>query len=113
MIAAPSAPVSLTRRLLLPARGVDGSEEYSSVGPCGAFMAAAAPTPGGGGANDPSAAWNWLSELIRKLAEVTIRSPASRPFNTTKSSPAGIDLDIPAQNNRRRYRRQSPRVPGT
>jgi hypothetical protein len=29
---------------------------YSSVAPCVAFMAAAAPTPGGGGANDPSAA---------------------------------------------------------
>jgi hypothetical protein len=27
-----------------------------------AFMAAAAPTPGGGGANDPSAAWSWLSD---------------------------------------------------
>jgi hypothetical protein len=74
VIAAPSAPVSLTRKLLLPARGVDGFEEYSSVAPCVAFMAAAAPTPGGGGANDPSAPWNWLSESIRKLAEVAMRS---------------------------------------
>jgi hypothetical protein len=53
VIAAPSAPVSLTRKLLLPARGVDEFEEYSSV---------AAPTPGGGGANDPR-----LSESIRKI----------------------------------------------
>jgi hypothetical protein len=40
VIAAPSAPVSLTRKFLLPVRGVDGFEEYSSVAPCVAFMAA-------------------------------------------------------------------------
>src|SRR4030088_1521945 len=80
VIGAPSAPVSLTRKLLLPMRGVDGSEEYSIVAPCGALIAAAAPTPGGGGANDPNDAASWLSESIRKLAEVAMRSPALRPF---------------------------------
>ena len=34
------------------------------------------------------AAWSWLSESIRKFAEVTMRSPAFSPFRTMKSSPA-------------------------
>ena len=52
------------------------------------FIEAAAPAPGGGGTNDPRAAWSWLSESTRKFAEVTRRSPALRPLSTTNSSPA-------------------------
>ena len=67
-----------------------------TLAPDGAFIAAAAPAPGGGGAKEPIAAWSWLSESIRKFAEVTMRSPAFSPFVTTKSSArAGAGFDLP------------------
>src|SRR6202049_400206 len=73
----PAAPVSFTRNVLLPGCGVGGFDEYSSdTCRVGAFIAEAAPAPGGGGANDPMAACSWLSESSRKFAEVAIRSPA-------------------------------------
>ena len=42
----------------------------------------------------PARPASWLSESIRKLAEVTMRSPALRPFNTMKSSPARAPTSI-------------------
>ena len=55
--------------------------EFTFACAAGAFIALAAPAPGGGGANEPRAACSWLSESIRKFAEVTICSPALRPFS--------------------------------
>src|SRR5216684_222757 len=54
-IGAPLASVSFTRNTLLPFRGVVGSELNSTI-PCGALVVDAAPAPGGGGTNEPSAA---------------------------------------------------------
>ena len=51
----PLASVSLIRKTLLPLLGGLGSEVKSAFA-CGAFIADAAPAPGGGGTNDPSAA---------------------------------------------------------
>ena len=51
----PLASVNFTRKMLLPLCGGLGSE-VSSAFACGALMADAAPAPGGGGTNEPSAA---------------------------------------------------------
>src|SRR5947199_1783363 len=86
-IGAPFASLSFTRIVLLPFRGGAGSV-VSSIFVCGAFIAPADPAPGGGGTKDPRAACSWLSESIKKFAEVTTSSPSFNPFNTMKSSPA-------------------------
>ncbi|MBZ5696553.1 MAG: insulinase family protein [Acidobacteriia bacterium] len=91
--AAPAGSASFTRNTLLPLCGGSGSEVSSAV-PCGTFIAAAAPAPGGGGTNEPRAAWSSLSESMRKLADVMICSPASSPFKTITSSPG----DVPKKN---------------
>src|SRR5439155_737476 len=69
-IGAPFASLSFTRIVLLPFRGGAGSV-VSSIFVCGAFIAPADPAPGGGGTKDPRAACSWLSESIKKFAEVT------------------------------------------
>src|SRR5579859_7222354 len=74
-IGAPLASASFTRMVLLPLRGGAGSVESSTFA-CGAFIAPAEPAPGGGGTKEPRAACNWLSESIRKFADVTISSPS-------------------------------------
>ena len=51
----PLASVSFTRKMLLPLCGGVGSEVNSTFA-WGAFIADAAPAPGGGGTNEPSAA---------------------------------------------------------
>ena len=51
----PLASVSFTRKMLLPLCGGLGSELRSAFA-WGAFIADAAPAPGGGGTNEPSAA---------------------------------------------------------
>src|SRR6266566_1349701 len=80
-IGAPLESASFTRNTLPPLWGGLGSE-VSCTFALGAFIVEVAPAPGGGGTNDPIAAWSWLSESIRKFAEVTMRSPAFRPFST-------------------------------
>src|SRR5712691_9814833 len=70
-MAAPFASVNFTRHVLFPFRGGAGSV-LNSIVVGGAFITLAAPAPGGGGTNEPSAAWSWLSESIRKLADVMI-----------------------------------------
>lgn len=54
-IGAPLESESFTRKTLLPLCGGLGSE-VSSAFALGAFIAEAAPAPGGGGTNDPKAA---------------------------------------------------------
>ncbi len=58
-IGEPLLPVILTLKMLLPLCGGFGSELNSAFA-WGVFIAAAAPTPGGGGAKEQSAARNWL-----------------------------------------------------
>src|SRR5579875_185680 len=76
---------TVTSTSLLPLWGGLGLVVISML-PDGALFTALA--PGGGGAKVPSAACNWLSESIRKLAELTMRAPARRPLRTTNSRPA-------------------------
>ena len=80
----PSALVSFTRTAFDPLCGGDGSVLKSIVTRlAGPFIAAATPAPGGGGVNDPITACSCDSESTRKLAELTIRSPAFKPVRTT------------------------------
>src|ERR1051326_8076716 len=69
----PFARLSFTRMVLLPFRGGVGSVVNSIFD--GAFCdgcGVVALAPGGGGTYEPAAACNWLSESIRKFAEVTM-----------------------------------------
>src|SRR5215831_9674813 len=74
---------NVTRMVFEPLWGGDGIVVISAL-PVVASACADVPPPGPGvGANDPAAAWSWLSESIRKLAEVTTRSLAVIPLRTT------------------------------
>ena len=80
----PSALVSFTRTAFDPVCSGDGSVLKSiATRSAGLFMAAVAAASAGGGVNDPIAACNCDSESTRKLAELTMRSPAFKPVRTT------------------------------
>jgi len=89
-IGAPVASVSFTRRYYR-LFGEDRVRWASSAFACGAFIVLPAPAPGRRGTNVPSAAWSWLSESIRKLADVTIFSPVSL-FQTMNLLPLASEL---------------------
>jgi len=72
---------------LLPFRGVVGSELNSTI-PCGALVVDAAPAPGGGGTNEPSAGLKLALGVDQEVCgRNNLLPPLSTPSVTIRSSP--------------------------